>query len=49
MSDSSKNIESSKLSGIYLKDWQRHLDEGNVSEKIHSLENSKHAYVGIIT
>ena len=45
MSESSKNIESSKLSGIYLKYRQRHLDEGHVSEKTHSLKNSRHAYI----
>ena len=49
MSDSSKNIKSFKLSGIYLKDRQRHLDEGHVSEKIYSLENSRRAYIGKIT
>ena len=47
--DCSKNIESFKLSGIYLKDRPRHLDEGHVSEKHHSLKNSRCAYVGKIT
>ena len=46
MSESSKNTEPSKLSGIYSKDRQRHLDEGHVSEKIYSLKNSKRAYIG---
>ena len=36
MNESSKNTESSKLPGIYLKDRQRHLDEGHISEKIYS-------------
>ena len=49
MSESSKNIKSSKLSGIYLKDRRHHLDEGHISEKIHSLENSRRAYAGKIT
>ena len=49
MSESSKKVESSKLSGIYLKDRRRHLDEGHVSEKIYSLKNSIRAYVGKIT
>ena len=49
MSDSSKNIKSSELSGIYLKDRQCHLDEGHVSEKIYSLENSRRPYIGKIT
>ena len=47
--DYSKNIESFKLSDIYLKDRSRHLDEGHVSEKHHSLKNSRCAYVGKIT
>ena len=33
MTESSKNIESSKLPGIYLKDRQHHLDQGHVSKK----------------
>ena len=33
MTESSKNIESSKLSAIHLKDRQHHLDEGRVSKK----------------
>ena len=38
MSESSKNIESSKLSGIYLKYRQRHLDEGHeIKTVLHSL------------
>ena len=49
MSDSSKNIKSSELSGIYLKDRQCHLDDGHVSEKIYSLENSRRPYIGKIT
>ena len=49
MSKSSKNTESSKLSGIYLKDRQRHLDEGHGGEKIYSLKNSRRAYIGKIT
>ena len=49
MSESSKNTESSKLSGIYLKDRQYHLDEGHISEKIYSLKNSRCAYIGKIT
>ena len=49
MSKSSKNTESSKLSGIYLKDRQYHLDEGHISEKICSLKNSRCAYIGKIT
>ena len=36
MSESSKDIESSKLSGIYLKDRRCHLEEGHVSEKNYS-------------
>ena len=49
MSESSKNTEPSKLSGIYSKDRQRHLDEGHVSEKNYSLKNSKRAYIEKIT
>ena len=49
MSESSKNIESSKLSGICLKDRQHHLEVDHVSEKIYSLKNSRHACVGKIT
>ena len=49
MGESSKNIESSKLSGISLKDRQRHLGEGHVSEKIYSLKNSRRAYIWKIT
>ena len=37
--------ESSKSSGIYLKDRRCHLDEGHVSEKIFSLKNNRRAYV----
>ena len=45
MSESSKNFESSKLSGIYLKYRQRHLDEGHVNGKNCPLENSRrHIY-----
>ena len=44
-----KTLKSSKLSGIYLKDRQRHLDKGHVSEKIYSLKNSARAYIGKIT
>ena len=43
------NIGSSKLSGIYLKERRRHLDQGRVSEKIYSLKNSRRAYIGKIT
>ena len=46
MSESSKNIESSKLPGTYLNNRQCHLDEGHVSEKIYSLKNSRRAYIG---
>ena len=49
MSESSKNIESSKLPGTYLNNRQCHLDEGHVSEKIYSLKNSRRAYIGKIT
>ena len=49
MSESGKNTESSKLSGIYLKDKQGHLDKGHVSEKIYSLKNNRRAYIGKIT
>ena len=34
MSKSNKNTESSKLPGIYLKDWRRQLYDGYVSEKL---------------
>lgn len=34
MSKSNKNIESSKLPGIYLKDWWRQLFDGYVTEKL---------------
>ena len=48
MGVSSKNIESSKFSGINLKDRRCHLDDGHFNEKIYSLKN-RHAYVGKIT
>ena len=43
MSESSKNIKSSKLSSIYLKDRQRHFDEGRVSERFYSLKSRRRA------
>ena len=49
MSESGKNIESSKLPGIYLKDRQRHLDQGHVSEKNYTLKNNRRAYIGKTT
>ena len=49
MSQSSKNIEFSKLSSIYLKDQQHHLDEGHVSEKFYSFKYSRRTHVGKIT
>ena len=49
MSESSKNIESSKLSRIYLKDWRRHLDKVHVKETIHSLRNNRQVHVRKIT
>ena len=49
MSESSKNTESSKLSGMYLKDRRRHLDEGHICEKIYSLKNSRRAHIEKIT
>ena len=41
MSESSKNFKSSKLSGIYLKYRQRHLDEGYINGKNYPLGNSR--------
>ena len=49
MSESSKNIESSKLSRIYLKGRRRHLDKVHVKETIHSLRNSRQVHVRKIT
>ena len=49
MSESSKNTESSKLSGMYLKDRRRHLDEGHICEKIYSLKNNRRAHIEKIT
>ena len=34
MSESSKNIETSKLCDVYLTDRRLHLDQGHVGEKI---------------
>ena len=45
MSESSKNFKSSKLSGIYLKYRQRHLDEGYINGKNYPFENSRRAYI----
>ena len=49
MSESNKNNESSKMPGIYSKDWRCHLDEGHFCEKINSLKKRRRAYGGKIT